>query len=474
MDTAPYFIGITSQQSEVHDVQLPVTGSIPAWLDGTLVRTGPAKFEIGDRRLDHLFDGFAMLHAYRFADGHVTYTNQALRGKAYREAHATGWVTRGEFATGPHWSLATRLYRMLRPSYTDNCCVNVARFGDRMVAMTETPLAAAVDAHTLVMQENYRLDQGVPGHIACAHPQFDAQRNCYFSFLVKCGLGGTYNFYRVDADTGAHAPVAAVTVKEPAYVHSFGMTEQYLVLTEFPLVAKPLSFPLSGKPYIENYRWEPERGTRFHVIEKDSGRVLATARGAANFTFHCANAFEDDGAVVVDLAAYPDPTIIEHLYLDYLASGQTVEAVGKLTRFRVPLRGGDVAAHTQLADTCLEFPRINEARCTGRRYRYVYGAGSEAGLGFTDNLVKIDLQTGAACKWHEPGCYPGEPVFVPAPGAEDEDAGVVLAMVLDTRNQVSFLLMLDGRSYAEAGRAVLPHHVPFGFHGQFFAATAQS
>ena len=34
----------------------------------------------------------------------------------------------------------------------------------------------------------------------------------------------------------------------------------------------------------------------------------------------------------------------------------------------------------------------------------------------------------------------------------------------------SFLLVLDAESFAERARAEVPHHIPFGFHGQFFGS----
>ena len=56
-------------------------------------------------------------------------------------------------------------------------------------------------------------------------------------------------------------------------MHSFGLTERWLVLAEFPLVVNPLALALSGRPYIENFRWKPELGTRFHLFDRGDGRV---------------------------------------------------------------------------------------------------------------------------------------------------------------------------------------------------------
>jgi beta,beta-carotene 9',10'-dioxygenase len=49
------------------------------------------------------------------------------------------------------------------------------------------------------------------------------------------------------------------------------MTERYLIVAEFPLGGNPRRLLLSGQPFIRNYRWEPDRGVRFHVVEKEGG-----------------------------------------------------------------------------------------------------------------------------------------------------------------------------------------------------------
>jgi carotenoid cleavage dioxygenase-like enzyme len=39
--------------------------------------------------------------------------------------------------------------------------------------------------------------------------------------------------------------------------------------------------------------------------------------------------------------------------------------------------------------------------------------------------------------------------------------------VLDGARGSSFLLVLDAHNLEELARAEVPHHIPFGFHGQF-------
>jgi carotenoid cleavage dioxygenase-like enzyme len=48
-DAGPYALGFTSLDREVENVRLAVAGTLPDWLTGRLVRTAPARFEIGKR-----------------------------------------------------------------------------------------------------------------------------------------------------------------------------------------------------------------------------------------------------------------------------------------------------------------------------------------------------------------------------------------------------------------------------------------
>ncbi len=56
-----------------------------------------------------------------------------------------------------------------------------------------------------------------------------------------------------------------------------------------------------------------------------------------------------------------------------------------------------------------------------------------------------------------------------APDSADEDAGVLLSVVFDARSGSSFMLVLDAADLSELARAEAPHHIPYGFHGQFLS-----
>ncbi len=464
---SPYYLGFTTLNSETGIAKLPVRGVIPQWLTGSLVRTGPARFEVGHTKYNHWFDGLAMLHRFAFDSGRVSYANRYLRSRAYNEATAQGTIARGEFATNPRQTFFQRIASWFSPKITDNGCVNTAGLGDAVVALTETRLPVRFDPGSLATLTTCEYGPEIKGPIATAHPHFDYARGCHYNYAVEFGRRSNYHIFKIDKGTGRQSVVATIPVDKPAYMHSFGMTKSYLILAEFPLVVNPLRLLLSGKPFIRNYEWEPDRGVRFHIVDKDSGKSTRTVHDRAFFAFHHVNAFEEGKDLFVDIVVHPDSTVIDRLYLDRLRSAEPIPTTGRLTRFRI--REDENVVGEQLSDCPIELPRFDYRRRAGQRYRYVYAAGSAAPGDFLDNLVKIDLERNMAVSWREEGCYPGEPVFVPAPEMANEDDGVILSVVLDTRKAASFLLILDASTFGELARAELPHHIPFGFHGNYLA-----
>ena len=171
--------------------------------------------------------------------------------------------------------------------------------------------------------------------------------------------------------------------------------------------------------------------------------------------------------MIVDLCAYPDAGVIEDLYLERLRDGKPVRGA-TLTRFRLRPGSGEVVSE-RLAEEDLELPRINYGAHNEQPYRFVWGNGTGPG-GWLERIAKVDTETGHTISWSAPGCYPGEPVFVAEPGGEDEDDGVLLSVVLDAEAERSVLLVLDASDLSELARAEVPHHIPFGFHGQFARA----
>lgn len=462
--------GLNSLTEEKDIENLPVEGELPDWLRGSLFRNGPALFEAGNRRFNHLFDGQGMLHKFSFDDQGVSYRNRFIKSRGYRALKEKGEIVYEEFGSTPEWSFWQRLLpRLSEPLFSHNTLVGTMMLSGHLLTTTETPEPMELDFDSLETIGVFDYDDKLPGQVSTGHFLYDFRRGAFYNFTIEFGLRSYYHVYRIDQGSVTRKPLTSIPVSRPAYMHSLIQTDRHVILTECPFSANPLKVVTDRSPLIHKYRWRPAEGSRFIVIDKEDGSV-ASYSTMPFFCLHHINAFEDDRDIVIDLCSYRDPAIICELFLDSL----TGENGGDLScprpyRYRIDTNTGKVSSKL-LMNVDLELPRINHHCDNSRDYQRCYGMGRrfDTGADFFDQLVEMDVKERQCRFWFEDGCYPGEPVFASKPGICGPDDGVIMSLVLDAREKKSFLLVLDAADFAETARIRLPHHVPFGFHGEWF------
>lgn len=465
-------------EKELTNQSLAIRGTIPAWLTGTLIRNGPIYVSVKGQTNAHWFDGLAMLHAFSFQEGKVHYTNKFLRTDAYRTVFQKKSLNYAGFASDPCRSLFKRLFTLFVPSNNKlalhNANINVAKLADQYVALTEIPLPVRFDPQTLATLGVLDYEDALP-HGKCwesAHPHHDKTQKATVNYLIQYGRLSAYILYRLAEGSAQREILSQIPVQEPAYMHSFAITENYVILTEFPFRVKPLDFITKNQAFIHNFSWRPEQGTHFIVVGRHTGKIVGKYKTKPFFAFHHANAFEKDGHLYLDIVCYDDPSIISEVASHFRSamekSPEQEQTSLRLERFSLSLQTHELSSEI-LFKQSIELPRINE-KFDGRPYRFVYLVDPRELNAKNERraIYKLDTETKQTKEWAENGCYPGEAVFVAAPDASDEDEGVVLALILDLIHQNSFLLVLDGKSFQEIGRAQVPHPIPAGLHGQYF------
>lgn len=143
-------LGFTNLEKEVRLDDLPVHGKIPERLSGSLIRNGPAKFDLRKQSLKHWFDGLAMLHKFSFKDGKVSYTNKFTESNAFVKAKEKGKISFREFTTDPCRSIFSRVFSVFSFDTTDNTNVNTTKIDNKFIAMTETPIPIEYDLKPLI------------------------------------------------------------------------------------------------------------------------------------------------------------------------------------------------------------------------------------------------------------------------------------------------------------------------------------
>ena len=177
------------------------------------------------------------------------------------------------------------------------------------------------------------------------------------------------------------------------------------------------------------------------------------------------NAFERGGELVIDLCAYDDPTIIDSLYLDDAGPKGTLPPV-ELRRYTLDLDGGAVRSEP-LADGSLELPRIDYGRRNTRDYSYAYFAGS-------DDELDRQAREGGRSRRH--ALRVARRRLLPGRAGLRARAGQgrrgrrrrALGGARRERRAARSCSCSTPGSFEEIARAEAPHHIPFGFHGQYF------
>lgn len=469
-------LNFQSMPQSFRDLELKVHGEIPSWLIGSLYRNGPGKYEQGQSKFKHWFDGYAILHRFNIREGKVTYTNKLQETEDYLRDKKRGM-------TGHQWgsvedpcaSVFHKFFSAFFPVYNTNTNVSIARLGNEYVSMSDYSNMNGFDPETLECKGKIRFEDKYDGEfmVSAAHPAFDAQSGAIYNALIKIRPKTELMFYRMDKDSPKDRKVfAKLSLKSPVYFHSIGITDNYLVFVEMPMpmaVFRLLFSRLNNKPYNECFDWKEEKPCIFHVVKKDTGEVISIPTESF-FVFHHVNAFEEDGLLRIDLCRYDDPSIIKGLYLKELEEkGIDAEGISRLHRYTIDPQKKTIS-DKQLSEAPIELPQINSRRNAQKNYRYVYGigAGSQDTGDFFNCLQKIDISNGTYISWRQENAYPSEPLFIASPDAKSEDEGLLLSVVFDAAKQHSFLLILNASNMQELAKADVPASIPYGLHGTFY------
>lgn len=454
--TNPYLEGnFAPVQDEVTAFDLPVTGTLPASLDGRYLRNGPNPVQ-ADPATYHWFTGDGMVHAIRLRDGRAEwYRNRWVRAgrvpAALGEPDPGGPRTEG-MDTSPN--------------------TNVIGFGGRTLALVEAgakPVELDDELTTLT-----RCDfAGTLPNGYSAHPKLDPVTGELHSANYFWARPEVLEYVVVGPE-GRVTRREDLAVPGSPMVHDMSITEHFAVFYDLP-VTFDVDDAMAGAVFP--YSWNPEYGARIGVLPRDSvgSDALVWFEVEPCYVFHPLNAYDEvtpDGTRRIVLDVVRHERVFDRSRLGPDESRPT------LWRWTVELpddrRTGRVV-ETQLEDTPMEFPRVDE-RVVGRPHRYGFAAsvaavGSGAGITFDGTRVLCRDDVTDRLRFHDfgPGRAAGEAVFVPTASDAEGLDGHLLTIVYDASRDGSDLVVLAAEDLEGDPVATvhLPQRVPFGFHGNW-------
>lgn len=483
-------------------ISAEIRGNLPPWLNGTLLRNGPGRFECDNISFNHWFDGQSLVHRFNIQGGHVTYSNAFVRSESYADSLKHGLKNHLEFGTfvppDPCYSIFARLFSRYfgKEVPMDNTNVNVINLKNKTFAVTETQTLFEINPSTLETLKAADLTEQFPGvtiNSALAHPHYTVDGSV-INLAVSYGITSKYRIIHIppssrNASGNPFEGGKVISTITPrggfGYVHSFALTENFIIVVEGPLkidIWRVLSHRFFGSSPEDWLYWDKKQQTHFYVIDRKNGEQVGLFTADPFLVFHHVNAFQKDGNINIDASCYHNDSIIRQMALRNLRSpmkpGQKRFEKPEVRRYKLPIgelnsSGGKKALEKKsdgldytLLLTGMDLPRINYEEYNGKPYRFVYGVIGSDEMVFS-KLCKLNVETKENVLWEEPGGFVSEPVFVKNPEGKEEDDGVVLASVINVNDQTSSLLVLDAREFKELGRAVVKGITPATFHGIF-------
>ncbi|XP_020817818.1 carotenoid isomerooxygenase [Drosophila serrata] len=345
-------VWLRSCEREIVDpIEGHVSGHIPSWITGSLLRNGPGSWKVGDMTFGHLFDCSALLHRFAIKNGRVTYQNRFVDTETLRKNRAAQRIVVTEFGTAavpdPCHSIFDRFAAIFRPdSGTDNSMISIYPFGDQYYTFTETPFMHRINPCTLATEARICTTDfvGVVNHTS--HPHVLPSGTVYNlgttmtrsgpAYTILCFPHGQHMF----EDAYVVATLPCRWKLHPGYMHTFGLTDHYFVIVEQPLsvsLTEYVKAQVQGHNLSACLKWFEDSPTLFHLIDRSSGKLVQTYESEAFFYLHIINCFELDGHVVVDICSYRNPEMINCMYLEAISNMQSNPNYASLFRGR-PLR----------------------------------------------------------------------------------------------------------------------------------------
>lgn len=468
-------------QEEVTLTSLPVEGRIPDHLDGRYLRIGPNP--VADPGPDyHWFLGDGMVHGLRLRDG---------RAEWYRNRFVRSPKVAAELGEEPHRGAKPHAGMDFSPN------TNIVGHAGRTLALVEggpRPYELTEDLDTVGPCD---FDGTLRGGYS-AHPLIDPDSGEMHAVSYFFGWGNRVR-YTVTGTDGRVKKSVDIPVHGSPMMHSFALTEKYVILLDLPAVfsiptvlrgvprgirpfARMALNSFIGRHRIPErvaaammaaggnsdnvgsstsdlpYRWDEAYPARLGLMARDGdAKQIRWFDVDPCYVFHPLNAFDQGDTVVLDAVRHPR--------MFATAINGPGEGASSLTRWTLNLKTGRVDEH-QLDTRSQEFPSIDERR-VGRPHRYGYSI-HYADRERSDGILRYDFTAGTeTAQMLDPGETAGEFTFVPNSTGAAEHDGILMGFIHDATTDTSRLSLLDAATLEEIASVQLPVKVPAGFHGNW-------
>ena len=458
VDRYPWLIGWANAQPRAGWQPALLEGQWPAEVTGTLFRNGPGMFRRGAQSYRHWFDGDGLLQAWRIGSEGIRHRAEFVPTSKYVSEQAAGRFLVPAIGTFIEDSSGIRNGDDINTANTA-----VIEHAGSLYALWEGGSPFGFEPKTLKPTGFHTWGEDMEHLPFSAHPLRDDDGS-----LWNFGLfGKRLLVWHIDASGKPDKP-HIVQLPFSGYLHAFSMNAQHLVFVVMPYV---MEGDMSEMAYFDTLKWQPERGCRALVLDKQDlsrAKWFGLPAGAA---YHYGPMRQHGDSLVLQACWNSDGEAMRSPLADAVAGTPAAQPppASQLQPIELNLRNGRASLGTPIP-LDVDFPVWNEA---GDGRRLFAPLNSRRGKHpYFDQLTCVDVDSGLVDRFDF-----GDDIMVEEhrylPSANGRGAGWLIGTVLDVRRQRSGLCVFDASDLAAGPRAQawLEQPMPLGFHGWFSPVT---
>jgi carotenoid cleavage dioxygenase-like enzyme len=514
------FSNVRVSEQALHEDVIAKEGSLPTWIEGSLVRHACGAFgEIDDtttmlNKIDHLFDCIYTSQSYAFHDGKATYsnqyhdTNQFKVWKKYDEDMSQSSIYyETVYNTQNITAMENELEDMVDPARPYSVStVSWWTVGDQAIAFGEYINGASIDVHSDRYIEDFNINaslwHGWSALSMPAHEQTDETGMLWTVVaLIKPNANNIFNQKRVivkinpatkvQTIEGEYAyPDADFTKCSPGqlypdssarfkYLHAIQLTKDYIIIPETSYLQNPCALAMPNMTlgtYARSYTWETTVKSEVYLMHRTTKKITHTTIDAM-FATHSLGAYQDNtsGHIMFDMMTYANADLYtKWVYRQNAVSNEDYpQDTTRIVRYTIDSNSNLVGVKSLVnpmnTTQAFEFGTINPSY-HGKPYKYVYMIQNPYKR--FGAAIKLNVDTGVVIRIEMPdGHFPTEPIFVPAPNATAEDDGVVIMGGINGRDKVGFVMVFNATNMDLLYHADAPKLTLFGIHSKFYPFT---
>ena len=456
-DNLDYSLGWESVvQDSLANLDMDISGTIPAELTGNYFRNGPAKMERAGVRYHHWFDGDGMIQKFKIGNNGIQHSAQFVHTRKYiEEEKAQQFLYTGA-------GTVIENGRPVRNNDTGNTANTALQvWDDELLALWEGGSAYSLNPETLATNGIKTWHEDLVGMPFSAHPVIDHKGFMWnFGAAPYAGKNGKIFIYKIAPKTGLKT-VKMIDMPFKGYMHDFAQTEQSLVF-----FIPPYTHTKHGaKTFVDSFEWKPDAGSKILVVDKNDLSQHKWFDLPAGFVFHFGHASEERGLLQVNMCWYDSPSLMQQGMKDLMINGNQNESSHALaTTFIANLKTGK--SNLVKSNVALEFPMF--ASGLNRANDIIFGVSKSDNTRSRDNrLTAFNPYDGVQDYFdYNDGILIEEPYLVES---NIQKEAHIFQTFLDVKNGQSGINIFKANNLKQGpiAQATMKRTIPLGFHGTF-------